>query len=239
MISTRVLSLVLYLLSFLYLASICDALPTDPPSNVTHALFKRRCKFDLASGEWQCDSEMPTTSQLIAQMQDEPGGMATANRMVIFYNNLNDPALAPGKDPSVSWVVGWLDANGFANKYFWWGECVNQYCKQVRLIRSPHSGAACPPSATYHSGPVPPASYHTAFAQVIFTTREMLTSKQGSTLNPNSSAKTPKSMKANGAKTPCGRSRNAFSSPCPLQPSIPTPTSSHRAARPGRTTLLG
>ena len=133
MITSKAVSFVLYILLLFYLAAICDALPIKQPHNVTHALFKRKCTFVMASGQWECDSEVPTTSELIAQMQTEPGGMATADRRVVFYTNLNDPALAPGKDPSASWVVGWLNANGFANKYFWWGQCVNKYCKSSEI----------------------------------------------------------------------------------------------------------
>ncbi|ETN37929.1 uncharacterized protein HMPREF1541_07552 [Cyphellophora europaea CBS 101466] len=132
MASTALISsfaLVLLLLCALFEVSV--AFPTEPLGNLTdvptHPLTKRGCKFNTETAQWECDTDFPTTSQLISQMQDEPGGLATKDKFVAFYSNLNDPSLAPGKDPSLSWVVGWLDANGFAGKYYWWGKCVNQY----------------------------------------------------------------------------------------------------------------
>lgn len=135
MARSRISSLLLALLAtLLCLINKIDALPRDalsldPASNTTNALTKRGCRFNPTNGQWDCDTSIPKISELIAQMRDEPGGLATTNRVLVFYTNLNDPALLPGKDPSLSWVVGWLDANGFKEKYFWWGRCVNQYCK--------------------------------------------------------------------------------------------------------------
>lgn len=127
---------VLAFIVFSYLITVTTALalpfpgPEHDTKNATlRALTKRGCKLNMSKAVWECDEVMPKMAELVQHLQSETGALATSSRSAVFYTNLGDPALKPNTDPSTSWVVGWLEANGFKDKYYWWGRCTNHYCE--------------------------------------------------------------------------------------------------------------
>jgi hypothetical protein len=124
---------------------LCLALSIVPPTANNDSLLKteqfddshhslrlsrRQCEYD-AQGNIQCDGDLPTLDQIIARMRSKTkGNVVTDDRIAVFYSNLDDPSLnndATARE--VSWVVGWLKANNFENRFYWNYEAIDMTCE--------------------------------------------------------------------------------------------------------------
>jgi hypothetical protein len=93
--------------------------------NETGALLRRECEYDAATDDYICDDILPTMAQLVDRLRNKPGGLATPDRHAVFYTNLEDPNQARAG----AWLVTWLHAKGYRDKYYWWPKMVNKECK--------------------------------------------------------------------------------------------------------------
>jgi hypothetical protein len=100
----------------------------DTSYDDTEALHRRECDYDAATNQWNCDDNLPTMSQLIDRMRNKPGGLATPERHAVFYTNLRDPNMGR----SESWLLTWLNAKGYQDKYYWWAEALSRDCELVQ-----------------------------------------------------------------------------------------------------------
>lgn len=113
----RCSSAVVLAVAIFFLAQISQALPPPYPANRTvdsPALVRRECvPRPSAPGQFDCDYELPSLSQIIGRMRDgEHGGRAKADTPVFLYTKLGSPYYA------VTSMLAWFNTQGNIRNFY-------------------------------------------------------------------------------------------------------------------------
>lgn len=121
------------ILALVPVASLAEAavLPFTPNNPTTPSFQRRQCKWDdEEDGYYDCDDKLPSLEQLVERMHDTSNyGKADAEHHAVFYTNLGDSATAPGGNPQLAWLHGWLKNENL--EYYWVNDALDKLCMYV------------------------------------------------------------------------------------------------------------
>lgn len=95
-------------------------------------LQRRQCVKDPATGQWDCDFNLPTMLEIVDRYRDtNDGGGAEAHRPVWFYTNLD---LDTNNVASIALCRGWMLSNQLDGYYLMSGISLEWYHEQSDFI---------------------------------------------------------------------------------------------------------
>ncbi|KAK5386339.1 hypothetical protein LTS13_001976, partial [Exophiala xenobiotica] len=118
---------------FLWLAIFGFVCQASSDAQNTTTLQRRQCAKDPATGQWDCDFNLPTLQEIVQRYRDTNNeGAATADRPVWFYTNLD---LAANSAASLALCQGWMLSNQLDGYYVVSGLDLDWYHEQFDWIQ--------------------------------------------------------------------------------------------------------